>query len=126
MIPATDEFNDACAEMGIELETGEPERLRSFLDLLYQANETTNLTAIKDEHEAWMKHIFDALTLLPDGRLRFNAGCGLCLLGVITGLAVIGIRDRRKEHLRLVIICRCGVILSSCFHIFRTHIDSPC
>ncbi len=65
MIPATDEFKHACAEMGIELETGEPERLYAFLDLLYEANKTTNLTAIKDEHEAWMKHIFDALTLLP-------------------------------------------------------------
>ena len=65
MIPATDEFKHACAEMGIELELGEPEHLYAYLNLLYEANETTNLTAIRDENEAWMKHIFDALTLLP-------------------------------------------------------------
>lgn len=65
MIPPTDEFKAACAELGIELEPGEPERLRAYLGLLYKANETTNLTAIRDESEAWMKHILDALTLLP-------------------------------------------------------------
>lgn len=65
MIPATDEFKAACATAGIELEPGEPEQLYAYLELLYEANETTNLTAIRDESEAWMKHIFDALTLLP-------------------------------------------------------------
>ncbi len=65
MIPATDEFKQACAEFGIELDLGEPEQLYAFLDVLYEANETTNLTAIRDESEAWMRHIFDALTLLP-------------------------------------------------------------
>lgn len=65
MIPPTDEFIAACAALGIELEPHEPETLRRYLELLYAANETTNLTAIKDEADAWMKHILDALTLLP-------------------------------------------------------------
>lgn len=65
MIPATDEFKAACTEFGIEFESGETEQLYAFLDVLYKANETTNLTAIRDENEAWMRHIFDALTLLP-------------------------------------------------------------
>jgi 16S rRNA (guanine527-N7)-methyltransferase len=65
MIPATDEFISACAEFGIELESGEAEGLHAYLEVLYEANQTTNLTAIRDESDAWMKHIFDALTLMP-------------------------------------------------------------
>ncbi len=65
MIPPTEEFKQACAEFGIEFDQGEKEHLYAFLDILYEANQTTNLTAIKDEKEAWMRHIFDALTLLP-------------------------------------------------------------
>ncbi len=65
MTPPPEAFNAECAKAGIELEPGEPEKLGAYLELLYKANETTNLTAIKDANEAWMKHIFDALTLLP-------------------------------------------------------------
>jgi len=65
MIKPTNEFNTACADFGIELEPGEPDKLRAFLEVLYEANATTNLTAIRDEQQAWMKHIFDSLTLLP-------------------------------------------------------------
>ena len=65
MIPATDDFHNACNDFGIELEPGEADRLHAFLDVLYEANQTTNLTAIRDEADAWMRHIFDALTLLP-------------------------------------------------------------
>lgn len=65
MIPPTEDFKQACTEFGIVFEPGEKEQLYAFLDVLYEANETTNLTAIRDEQEAWMRHIFDALTLLP-------------------------------------------------------------
>ncbi|MFN7022202.1 MAG: 16S rRNA (guanine(527)-N(7))-methyltransferase RsmG, partial [Phycisphaerales bacterium] len=41
------------------------ERLGRFMDLLLTANKTTNLTAITDPAAAWMKHIFDAMTLVP-------------------------------------------------------------
>ncbi len=61
----TDEFLNACSDFGIELEPGDTDRFADFLRILYTANETTNLTAIRDESEAWMRHIFDALTLLP-------------------------------------------------------------
>lgn len=53
------------AELGIEFEPGDLPRLGLFLALLLRANETTNLTAITDPAQAWVKHIFDALTLVP-------------------------------------------------------------
>lgn len=63
--PPTEAFLNACAEFGIELEPGDTDRFAHFLRVLYTANTTTNLTAIRDPGEGWLKHVFDALTLLP-------------------------------------------------------------
>ncbi len=63
--PPTDAFLAACAEFGIELEPGDTDRFAGFLRVLYTANATTNLTAIRDPAEGWLRHVFDALTLLP-------------------------------------------------------------
>lgn len=61
----TPEFLTLAADLGIEFEPGDLPRLGLFLALLLRANETTNLTAITDPAQAWIKHIFDALTLVP-------------------------------------------------------------
>lgn len=61
----TPEFLALAADLGIEFEPGDLERLGLFLALLLRANETTNLTAITDPAQAWVKHVFDALTLVP-------------------------------------------------------------
>lgn len=54
-----------CNELGIVFEGDDVERLGRFLAMLLHANTRMNLTAIRDETEAWDKHIFDALTLVP-------------------------------------------------------------
>lgn len=64
-MPPTAEFLDAAGDMGIEFEPADLSRLERFLGLLLLANRTTNLTAITDPSAAWMKHVFDALTLMP-------------------------------------------------------------
>jgi 16S rRNA (guanine527-N7)-methyltransferase len=56
---------DRCAQAGIVLENDEPARLGHFLAMLMHANTRMNLTAVRDEQEAWDRHIFDALTLIP-------------------------------------------------------------
>ncbi len=53
------------AEFGIGLEDGEVEMLGKYLAALMDVNTRTNLTAIRDVDEAWDRHIFDALTLVP-------------------------------------------------------------
>ncbi|MFG0291928.1 MAG: 16S rRNA (guanine(527)-N(7))-methyltransferase RsmG [Phycisphaerales bacterium JB050] len=62
-IPAS--FTQACEEFGLAFEPGELEGLASFLGFLLTVNEKMNLTAIRDADGAWIRHIFDALTLLP-------------------------------------------------------------
>jgi 16S rRNA (guanine527-N7)-methyltransferase len=58
-------FTDAARSLGIEFDPGDVERLGAFLSLLLETNASFNLTAITDPHEAWTRHILDALTLLP-------------------------------------------------------------
>ena len=53
------------AEMGISIDSAQEERLLHFLDELLRWNKSINLTAITDRNEAVVKHLVDALTLLP-------------------------------------------------------------
>jgi len=84
-VPPSERFRDLCAENHIELEAGEIDRLGRYLALLIAANSVVNLTRIDDPAEAWERHVFDALTLLPvlseitpgEGQLRIvDVGSG--------------------------------------------------
>jgi 16S rRNA (guanine527-N7)-methyltransferase len=61
----TPEFHRALAEQHIELEPGEIDALAQHLDMLLEANERFNLTAVRDPAEAWVRHVADSLSLVP-------------------------------------------------------------
>jgi 16S rRNA (guanine527-N7)-methyltransferase len=61
----TQEFLDAAAQLGIAFEQDDLDQLGQFLAMLLDANTRFNLTSITEPGQAWMRHIFDALTLLP-------------------------------------------------------------
>lgn len=54
-----------CNDAGIVFDDGDVEKLGMYLAMLMHANTVMNLTAIREEADAWDKHIFDALTLVP-------------------------------------------------------------
>ncbi len=58
-------FFEDIASLGIEFDEGDVETLSTYLQLLYQKNQVMNLTAVKSIHDAWERHIYDSLTLLP-------------------------------------------------------------
>lgn len=64
-LPPTPEFLASCREYGLEFDEGDLDRLGLFLAYLLASNQVINLTAIRDPADAWIKHIFDSLTLLP-------------------------------------------------------------
>ncbi|MCL4742323.1 MAG: 16S rRNA (guanine(527)-N(7))-methyltransferase RsmG [Phycisphaerales bacterium] len=64
-IAPTPEFLAAAGAVGVEFEPGDVERLGRYLGLLLETNRSFNLTAITEPAQAWMRLIFDALTLLP-------------------------------------------------------------
>ena len=68
--PPTEEFIDSAHEAGIVFEEGDLARLETYLQLLYEANTRMNLTGVRNPRDAWMRHIFDSLTLLH--------GCRCC------------------------------------------------
>ncbi|MCC5821797.1 MAG: 16S rRNA (guanine(527)-N(7))-methyltransferase RsmG [Phycisphaerales bacterium] len=82
--------------LGVSFAPGEVERLGLYLALLLEANTRMNLTAIRDAEEAWEKHIFDALTIvpvladLPDGAEVVDVGTG----GGIPGLVLACVMPR--------------------------------
>ena len=64
-LPAPDSFLPRCQELGIVFDEGDVARLGSFLAHLLETSKQFNLTAIREPEEAWERHIYDSLTLLP-------------------------------------------------------------
>ncbi len=95
-IEPTEEFLAAAGAWGIAFDPGDLDRLGTLLALLLEANTRFNLTAITDPAEAWMKHAFDSLTLLPwiDGagaRRVIDVGSGGGFPGLALAIVLPGI-----------------------------------
>ena len=74
---------------GCELDTGQFERLLTYLDLLVRWNRTYHLTAVRDPAEMVTRHLLDSLAVLPwvpAGHL-LDAGTGAGLPGVPLAIA---------------------------------------
>ncbi|MBN8596247.1 MAG: 16S rRNA (guanine(527)-N(7))-methyltransferase RsmG [Planctomycetes bacterium] len=88
------EFVSGAKDLGIELEAAEVAGLGLYLALLMKANQTQNLTAVRDETEAWRRHILDSLTLLPalaefpEGARVIDVGSGGGLPGIPLAIAM--------------------------------------
>ncbi len=65
MLRPPPEFLREAEALEIHFDPGDLERLGEYLARLLEANTRMNLTAITDPREAWVKHVFDSLTLLP-------------------------------------------------------------
>ena len=61
----TEAFLAAAKEYGLVFDAGDLSRLGHYLSMLLEANTRFNLTAITDPADAWHKHVFDSLTLMP-------------------------------------------------------------
>ncbi len=64
LTPSAD-FQERVETLGVAFDEGDLERLGRYLALLLDANTRFNLTSVTDPDEAWERHIFDSLTLLP-------------------------------------------------------------
>ncbi|MCA9311266.1 MAG: 16S rRNA (guanine(527)-N(7))-methyltransferase RsmG [Phycisphaerales bacterium] len=82
------EFTRLCADYGLAFDDGDLERLGRHLALLYAANQVVNLTAVRDVNEAWIRHVFDSLTLIP---LIVEVEAGSRIADVGTGGGMPGI-----------------------------------
>jgi 16S rRNA (guanine527-N7)-methyltransferase len=100
----------------IALPGGAIERLSDYLDLVLEANKTTNLTAIRHREQAWSRLIVDSLTplpgvdLAPAGGRVIDIGTGAGLPGIPLAIArpelrfsLIEATGKKAEFLRHVI-----------------------
>lgn len=87
-LPPPASFLEAAASYGLEFDPGDLDRLGRYLALLLEANKSFNLTAVRDPDEAWTRHVFDSLTLLPllaelaEGARVIDVGSGGGLPGI--------------------------------------------
>lgn len=89
--PPPANFAADAAALGVEVEPGDVERLHGYLRLLFAANATMNLTAIRDPEEAWTRHVLDALTLVGPIASAETSGERLRVLDLGSGGGVPGL-----------------------------------
>lgn len=58
------EFYDALSELGIAITIQQKEALQIYCDFLISENQKTNLTAIKEPKDIYLKHFYDSLTIV--------------------------------------------------------------
>ncbi len=94
------EFATALAAQRIELDPGDVDALATHLDMLLEANERFNLTAIREPAQAWMRHAADSLSLLPwlaDAQLAVDLGSGGGFPGMPLAIALPGLQVHLVE-----------------------------
>ncbi|MCA9286544.1 MAG: 16S rRNA (guanine(527)-N(7))-methyltransferase RsmG [Phycisphaerales bacterium] len=90
-------FLETAAAEGIVFDPGDLPKLERYLDLLYEANQRFNLTAIEDRATAWTRHILDSLTLLAplaaaEAKSVIDVGSGGGLPGIPLAIAMPEVR----------------------------------
>ena len=94
-IPA--DVTAALSAQGIELDAGDADRLRSYLQALVDANERFNLTAVTEPAQMWVRHVQDSLTLVPfiasaDAKTVIDVGSGGGLPGMPLAIVMPDVR----------------------------------
>lgn len=115
-VEAPASFLEECAAFGIGFDEGDVERLGKFLALLLEANKAFNLTSVTAVEEAWRRHVFDSLTLLPlleelpEGAAVADVGSGGGLPGAVLAICLprlaftlIEATGKKAAFLRIVV-----------------------
>ncbi|MBE0701535.1 MAG: 16S rRNA (guanine(527)-N(7))-methyltransferase RsmG [Acholeplasmataceae bacterium] len=90
---------------GIHLSSQQETQFEVYFNYLIEYNKITNLTRITDEREVYIKHFFDALTIIKI--LDFNAVHSLCDMGSGAGFPSIPLKII-FPHLDITIIDSLG------------------
>ena len=95
--PIPPDVTSVLATQGIELEAGDADRLRAYLQALVEANERFNLTAVTEPSQMWVRHVQDSLTLVPfiasaEAKSAIDVGSGGGLPGLPLAIVMPDVR----------------------------------
>jgi len=100
---APQSFLDGAAELSLDFDPGDLERLGLFLAMMELANRSFNLTGITEPEAMWHRHILDSLSLmpvvseLPVGAHVADVGSGAGLPGIPLAIALPHLRFTLME-----------------------------
>lgn len=70
-----EEFIEEVKTLGIDVTKAQLEKLDIYCNFLLEYNTHTNLTAIKNREEVYLKHFYDSLTLIKAIDLKKKIRC---------------------------------------------------
>ncbi len=91
------DFRARLVEAGVVLADGQHRLLAHYVQLLLEANERFNLTAVREPAQVWVRHILDSVMLVPvvmplRPATLADVGSGGGLPGIPLAIALPGIR----------------------------------
>lgn len=83
-----EEFNTELTKLNIEVTPEKLDQLKEYASFLLEYNQHTNLTAIRDINEVYLKHFYDSLTIVKAINLKevntvLDIGTGLGFPGMV-------------------------------------------
>lgn len=85
-------FYTELKKIGIELSELQKIQFQKYVEFLLEYNSHTNLTAIREKNDVYLKHFYDSLILLKNFKLDnervLDIGCGAGFPGVVLKIAV--------------------------------------
>ncbi len=84
-----DQFKTELKKLNIKLSPYQLEQLNIYCDFLLEYNKHTNLTAIKNKNDVFLKHFFDCLTILPlieNNKTLLDIGTGAGFPGLVLAI----------------------------------------
>jgi len=88
-------FYDAIEALQLDLPATVAPACGEYLARLLEANRRFNLTAVREADEAWMRHVLDALSLVPfvgEVKSLVDVGSGGGLPGLVLAIALPGVK----------------------------------
>ena len=89
-------FYEELAKLNIALNEEQKEKLNTYCEFLITYNEHTNLTAIKERDDIYLKHFYDSLTLAKiydfQEETLLDVGTGAGFPGVVLTIVYPGLK----------------------------------
>ena len=100
------EFIEEIKKLNIDIDSDKMEKLQIYSNFLIEYNKHTNLTAIKEEKDIYLKHFYDSLTIV---KIIVATITGIILIFNVINISLNYIRILVYFYLTIYIFSRIGI-----------------